>query len=114
MTIRDGRDVFSRAIAMMTGTSRRALDRAEIDASEISRFIPHQANARMFGALSANLDMDPQKTVSTIAAFGNSSAATILLSLSVSHREQPFAQGEKLLLTAAGAGFTSGAVVFGM
>lgn len=114
MTMRDGREVFSRAVDLMTKTSRRALEQAGVTASDVDRFVPHQANARMFDAVCGNLGIDPAKTVRTIEAFGNSSAATIPLSLSIANTQQPLRPGEKLLLTAAGAGLTGGAVVLGV
>ncbi len=112
MTMRDGREVFSRAVAMMTQTSERVLQQAGIKAANIDRFVPHQANARMFDAVCGNLGIDRQKTLRTVETFGNSSAATIPLSLSVANAERRFAEGETLLLTAAGAGLTGGAVVY--
>jgi len=111
MTMRDGREVFSRAVALMTATSQRALAQAGIDASAVSRFVPHQANARMFDAVAGNLGIAAEKTVRTINDFGNSSAATIPLSLSLARRARAFAKGEALLLTAAGAGLAGGAAV---
>ncbi|MDR6665342.1 3-oxoacyl-[acyl-carrier-protein] synthase III [Rhizobium sp. 1399] len=68
----------------------------------------------MFDAVSGNLGIAPEKTIRAIESFGNSSAATIPLSLSIGHVERRFVGGEKLLLTAAGAGLMGGAVVFGM
>jgi 3-oxoacyl-[acyl-carrier-protein] synthase-3 len=111
MTMRDGREVFSRAVALMTGTSQRVLRDAGMAAADIDRFIPHQANARMFDAVCGNLGITRQKTVRTIETFGNSSAATIPLSLSIANAARPFAEGEALLLTAAGAGMTGGSVI---
>lgn len=112
MTMRDGREVFSRAVAMMTQTSERVLQQAGIKAANIDRFVPHQANARMFDAVCGNLGIDRQKTLRTVETFGNSSAATIPLSLSVASAERRFVEGETLLFTAAGAGLTGGAVVY--
>lgn len=111
MTMRDGREVFSRALGLMTQASCRVLDQVGIAGDDVDRFIPHQANARMFGALCNNIGIDQAKTVQTIETYGNSSAATIPLSLSISNSKKRFADGEFLLLTAAGAGLTGGAVV---
>jgi 3-oxoacyl-[acyl-carrier-protein] synthase-3 len=113
MTMRDGREMFAQAVEMMVAGAVGAMDAAGCTASDISRFVPHQANARIFDAVSDRLDIEPARTVRTIADYGNSSAATIPLSLSLAHREKPIAAGEKLLLTAAGAGLTGGAVVLG-
>ncbi|MDI7862044.1 beta-ketoacyl-ACP synthase III [Rhizobiaceae bacterium n13] len=114
MTMRDGREVFSRAVGLMTKCSRRVLEEASLYATAVDRFVPHQANVRIFDAVGANLGIDPSRTVRTIDRYGNSSAATIPLSLSLSHEARPFARGERLLLTAAGAGLAGGAVVLGM
>ncbi|MBB4571081.1 beta-ketoacyl-ACP synthase III [Rhizobium leucaenae] len=111
MTMRDGREVFSRAVDLMTRTSRQAMDEAAIAVSTIDRFIPHQANLRLCDAVRHNLELEESKLVSTIAEFGNSSAATIPLSLSVENRREPFKSGECLLMAAAGAGLAGGAVI---
>ncbi|MFD1330093.1 beta-ketoacyl-ACP synthase III [Mycoplana ramosa] len=114
MTMRDGREMFTQAVEMMAGCGARALGDAGLDAARIDRFVPHQANARIFDAVAGRLGIDPQTTVRTIEDYGNSSAATIALSLSLAHRDRPLVPGEKLLLTAAGAGLTAGAIVFGV
>ncbi|WP_426123835.1 beta-ketoacyl-ACP synthase III [Pararhizobium sp. PWRC1-1] len=114
MAMRDGREMFTQAVRMMSDCARRALDNAGIGAADIHRFVPHQANARIFDAVCGDLGIDPQRTVRTITDYGNSSAATIPLSLSVAHQASPLMPGEKLLLTAAGAGLTGGACVVGM
>lgn len=111
MTMRDGREVFSRAVGLMTQASGRVLDQARIAGEDVDRFIPHQANSRMFDALCNSIGIYQARMVRTIETFGNSSAATIPLSLSISNSEKRFAEGEILLLTAAGAGLTGGAVV---
>ncbi|MEZ2128650.1 MULTISPECIES: beta-ketoacyl-ACP synthase III [unclassified Sinorhizobium] len=114
MTMRDGREVFVRAVDMMTACAARVLTDAGLDPSDVSRFVPHQANIRIFDAVCGNLGIDPIRTVRTIEDHGNSSAATIPLSLSLAHRTTPFLSGERLLLAAAGAGLTGGAVLVGI
>lgn len=114
MTMRDGREVFLRAVEMMAACATRALAVAGISPADISRFVPHQANIRIFDAVCDNLRIDPSKTVRTIEEYGNSSAATIPLSLSLAHKSNPLRAGERLLLTAAGAGLVGGAVLVGV
>ncbi len=112
MTMRDGREVFSRAVSLMTATSQQVLKRSNVPVQGVDRFVPHQANARMFDAICKNLGIDSGRTVNTIERYGNSSAATIPLSLSISNRQKQIAEGECLLLTAAGAGMVGGAAMF--
>lgn len=112
MAITDGRGLFTEAVRMMTACSAEALGEAGVEAARIDRFVPHQANSRIFGAVGRKLGVEEAATVSTIADYGNSSAATIPLSLSLSHAARPVAPGELLLLAAAGAGLTGGAAVY--
>jgi len=113
MVMSDGKAVFTKAVEMMVATSRKALARAELAMVTIDRFVPHQANGRLIAAVAHQLDVPESKVISTIADYGNSSAATIPLSLSLSAQQKKLARGERLLMCAAGAGFTGGAVVFG-
>ncbi|SJM30186.1 beta-ketoacyl-ACP synthase III [Mesorhizobium delmotii] len=114
MTMTDGREVFSKAVEMMTACSQDALTAARMQPQDIGRFVPHQANARIFDAVGRSLGIADRSIVKTIADYGNSSAATIPLSLSLAHQSEPFRPGEKILLAAAGAGLSGGALVVGV
>jgi 3-oxoacyl-[acyl-carrier-protein] synthase-3 len=111
MTMSNGKSVFSQAVRMMTRCSLRAMEQAGLAPANIDRFVPHQANVRLFEAVCKNLGLASSKTVRTIEEFGNSSAATIPLSLSLANKHRPFVSGERLLLTAAGAGLAGGSIV---
>ena len=111
MTITDGREVFTRAVDMMCRCSEEALMAGGLCGKDIDRFIPHQANARIFDAVGEKLGITDGRLVRSIADYGNSSAATIPLSLSLANDAEPLRSGENLLLAAAGAGLTGGAIV---
>jgi 3-oxoacyl-[acyl-carrier-protein] synthase-3 len=114
MTMSNGKSVFSQAVRMMTRCSFRAMEQAGLTPANIDRFVPHQANVRLFEVVCKNLGLARSKTVRTIEEFGNSSAATIPLSLSLANQDRPFVLGERLLLTAAGAGLAGGSIVLGI
>lgn len=111
MHIRDGRAVFTRAVKIMTDAAHKALARAELGVGDIDFFVPHQANARIIGAAQRQLGVPEDKMLSSVALYANSSAATIPLTLSLAAETRPFKPGERLLMSAAGAGLTGGAVV---
>lgn len=113
MTISDGRAVFTKAVDMMAGASREALVKAGLSVADIDCFVPHQANARIIAAVARQLGVPPDKVVSTVAEYGNSSAATIPFSLSFAARDRLQA-GARVLMCAAGAGLTGGAVVYAL
>ncbi len=112
MVMSDGQAVYAKAVAMMTGSAATALEKAALTASDVTHFIPHQANARMMTTIAQQLEIPPERLRSTIAEFGNSSAATIPLTLSASAEEHAYKPGDVVLMTAAGAGLTGGAAVF--
>ncbi|MGQ4274932.1 beta-ketoacyl-ACP synthase III [Terrihabitans sp. B22-R8] len=113
MTLRDGREVFLQAVDMMACCSERALDHAGLKITEIDYFVPHQANARISEAVSNKLGLTKDRLIETIGEYGNSSAGTIALSLSIAEAEGRLRRGDRLLLAAAGAGLTGGALALG-
>jgi 3-oxoacyl-[acyl-carrier-protein] synthase-3 len=112
MVMSDGQAVYAKAVAMMTCAAEIALERAGIAAKNVTHFIPHQANARMTTTVAQHVGVDPNSVRATIAQFGNSSAATIPLTLSISASDRAYKPGDIVLMTAAGAGLTGGAAVF--
>jgi len=114
MTIPDGQAVFSKAVDIMVQTSREALRKASLTIADIDWLIPHQANARIMVAVAGKLGVPEEKMVSTVARFGNSSAATIPFSLALAVDEGRIKRGDRILMSAAGAGLTGGAVVLAL
>ena len=111
MMISDGKAVFTRAVDMMVDASHRAMADAGLAISDIDVFVPHQANGRIMEAVRHQLGVAPDKLVSTVADFGNSSAATIPFSLSHAMQQGKLKAGDRILMCAAGAGLSGGAVV---
>lgn len=114
MQISDGRAVFAKAVAMMAETSQSALAAAGLTASKVNHWIAHQANMRIILAAQHKLGLEDDTVLSSVAHYGNSSAATIPLTLSLATETRIFNPGDVLLMTAAGAGLTGGSVVWGL
>jgi 3-oxoacyl-[acyl-carrier-protein] synthase-3 len=112
MQMTDGPAVFTKAVDMMTAASETALARAGLAVGDVDHWVPHQANARIIAAAQRRLEIPDQKVVSTVALYANSSAASIPFSLSLRAAERAYRPGQRLLLSAAGAGLTAGAIVF--
>lgn len=102
----DGRTVFKNAIESMTNTCSEILNRNLLDVEDIDWVIPHQANIRIINAVAGNLNVPMEKVKVNIERYGNTTAATIPLCLW--DFKNDFKSGDRLLLTAFGAGFTFG------
>jgi len=114
MHIRDGRAVFAKAVAMMVESSQKALAQAGLGLADVRYCAPHQANDRIIGAVQRKLGLPDERMLSSVALYGNSSAATIPLTLSLNAETASLKPGDRLLMCAAGAGLTGGAIVYEM
>ena len=112
MHISDGRAVFAKATEMMALSSRKALAAAGMSIADVTHWVPHQANARIIAATALKLGLDAGKALSSVALYANSSAATIPLTLSLALEANVFKPDDVILMCAAGAGLTGGALVY--
>jgi len=112
MAFSNGPAVYGAAIESMVRTSLQALRKAALPVDDIDWWVPHQANARLIDAAGRELGIPREKTLLSLEHCGNSSAATIPLTLSQHWQSQGVEPGKTYLLTAVGAGFTEGAAVY--
>jgi 3-oxoacyl-[acyl-carrier-protein] synthase-3 len=112
MQMLNGQSVFSKAVDTMVTSSARVLKAAGVSARDVAHWIPHQANLRITAAVERRLGLDPARGLSTLRDFGNSSAATIPLTLSHARRARAFHPGDLCLMSAVGAGLSGGAILF--
>ena len=112
MHLNDGNAVFRYAVEKMAELGARVIADAGLTETDIDWWIPHQANTRIIDATRRILKIREDKTLLTLPQFGNSSAATIPVTLDYYLREDPkLNAGDKVLLTAAAAGMTSAAAL---
>ena len=107
----NGREVFKRAVTEMGAATRELLEKSGLSIDDIDVLIPHQANARIMGAVVERLGIDPAKAISDVAEVGNTSAASIPVALDHAWREGRITPGDLVLFTSFGAGLTWGATL---
>ena len=110
-----GNEVYKIAVKTLTNDVIDILEKNSVDASSIDHFIPHQANLRIIEAVRAKLNFPIEKTVLTVAKYGNTSAASIPMAMNDAYEEGRIKKGDLMLLDAFGGGFTwaSALVKFG-
>ena len=107
----DGHETFKQAVKRLAQVTREACDAAGVALDDVDLFIYHQANTRILAALAERLGLDPARVVDCIATMGNTSAASVPLALERARRDGRLGAGMRVLLAAAGSGFTWGAGV---
>lgn len=107
-----GQEVFKHAVAKLAQAGETALERANIDVSEVDWVVPHQANLRIIKSTVKKMGLDMSKVVLTVQDHGNTSAASIPLALSVAVKNGDIKKNDLILTEAIGGGLAWGAVVF--
>jgi 3-oxoacyl-[acyl-carrier-protein] synthase-3 len=101
-----GREVYRHAVERMTASAHNALKQAGWSTSDVQRFVPHQANARISAAVAERLEIDPGRVVANIEHVGNTAAASIPLLLAEATADGRLEPGHRVLLAAFGGGLT--------
>jgi 3-oxoacyl-[acyl-carrier-protein] synthase-3 len=104
----EGRNVYKHAVTDMLNSSMEVINRNNLTLDDVDWFVPHQANLRIIEAVSSRAGIAPEKVLVNIEYRGNTSAASIPLCLD-DHKDR-LKKGDKIILTAFGAGFTWGAM----
>jgi len=107
----EGNTVFKHAVVAMSGAAVRAMKDAEVTAQDVSVLIPHQANQRIMEAARERTGVSKDQMYSVLAKYGNMSAATIPVAIHEARTEGRIDDGDLLVLTAFGTGFTWAASV---
>lgn len=77
----NGREVFKFAVRVMGESSQRAVEKANLGPDDINMFIPHQANIRIMESARQRLNLPKEKMSVSVDKYGNTSAASIPLSV---------------------------------
>jgi 3-oxoacyl-[acyl-carrier-protein] synthase-3 len=106
--VMDGGAVFRHAVQRMTASSRALLDRVGWTVDEVDRFVPHQANLRIIDAVAGRLGIPESRWVVNLDRVGNTAGASIPLALADGAADGSLRSGQRVLVTAFGAGLSWG------
>jgi 3-oxoacyl-[acyl-carrier-protein] synthase-3 len=100
----EGQAVYRWATSKMVPVALEACRRAGVDPSELSAFVPHQANMRIINSIARQLGAPNAVVARDIEVSGNTSAATIPLALSKMVERGEIPSGSPVLLLGFGSG----------
>lgn len=107
----DGKTVFKHAVRGMADVSAKILLKNNLTGNDISLFIPHQANKRIIDAAAKKCGISKEKVLINIDKYGNTTAGTIPIALSEAVDDGKIKNGDYVLLSSFGAGFTWGSIL---
>lgn len=106
-----GKEIFKNATRAMATCCQEALQATSTNVEDIDWLVPHQANMRITEAVSNQFNFPMSKIISTVHETGNTSAASIPIAFDMAYRDGRIKRGQLIMLTAFGAGLTSGSAL---
>jgi len=107
----DGKKVFKFAVKRMTDVSKELLLKNGLSGNDIKLFIPHQANKRIIDATGERCGIPKDRVLINIDRYGNTTAGTIPIALNEAVENKLINNGDYILLSAFGSGFTWGSIL---
>jgi len=107
--VMDGREVFKFAVRAMEEVTRQAIGQAGLTVEDIDFVVPHQANQRIISAVGKAMNVSPERMISNVEKYGNTSSASIPVALCEAWEEGRFKPGDRIALVAFGGGLVWGA-----
>ncbi len=102
--VQNGREVYKWAIKTVTNGMKIVAEKGGINLDKVDWFVPHSANLRMLESICEKSNFPMEQTLYSLIHYGNTSAATIPLSLDIGVKEGKLKAGDHVLLYGFGGG----------
>jgi len=107
----NGREVYKVAVRALEESSREALAANKMTPGDVDHVIAHQANKRILDATLERLGVPESKCWMNLEKYGNTSAASLPMTLDEANRAGWLKPGDAILVMAIGGGMAWGAGV---
>jgi 3-oxoacyl-[acyl-carrier-protein] synthase III len=107
----NGREVYRWAVETVSAGVCELLRRGNRTPDTIDWFVPHSANLRITDAVCERVGIPVERTLSSIEYYGNTSAATIPLALTLGLRDGKLRRGDTVLLYGFGGGLVHSGIL---
>ena len=101
-----GREVYKFAVIKLQQLIDNALKATGLTPADLKLLIPHQSNLRIIESAREKLGLPREKVAVNIDRYGNTSAASVIMSLDEARRSGQLSEGDVVLMVAIGAGLT--------
>jgi 3-oxoacyl-[acyl-carrier-protein] synthase III len=107
----NGREVFKFATRVLVSSAEQVLTACGLTVDDVDVYIPHQANMRIIDHAVRKLGIAPDRVVTNVDRYGNTSSGSIPLALADAVADGRLRPGKVVLMTGMGAGLTWGSGV---
>lgn len=109
--VMNGGEVFKFATRVLNDSVRQAVTQSGLTLADIDIVVPHQANARILQSAARSLHLDPDKFVSNLDRYGNTSAASIPIALCEAVEAGRIKPNDHVVFVGFGGGLTWASMV---
>lgn len=102
--VQNGRGVYKWAVGNVPKIIDETLNKADLNKDDLDWFAPHSANARMIESICDKAGIEKDKALMSLKYYGNTSSATIPLSIDLAVKENKLKKGDLILLVGFGGG----------
>jgi 3-oxoacyl-[acyl-carrier-protein] synthase-3 len=102
----DGPAVFKKAVVKFPEVILEALTANQLQTTDLSLLIPHQANLRIAQFVQQKLKLRDDQVYNNIQRYGNTTAASVPIALSEAWEQGKVKENDLVCLAAFGSGFT--------
>jgi 3-oxoacyl-[acyl-carrier-protein] synthase III len=106
----NGREVYKFAVRQMGESSINVLNKAGLSKEDVDFLVPHQANIRIMESARQRLELPVEKMSKTIHKYGNTSSASIPISIVEELEAGKIKDDDVIVLVGFGGGLTWGAI----
>ncbi|MDG0871810.1 ketoacyl-ACP synthase III [Paenibacillus thiaminolyticus] len=109
--VQNGRVLYKWALQQIPIGVGKILSQLQLQADAVDWFVPHSANLRMIEAISERSGIPMERTLTSVTYYGNTSAASIPLAISLALAAGKLKPGDTTLLYGFGGGFSQAALL---
>ena len=107
----NGQFVFKNAVVRFSEVINEGLAANDLQVSDITMLIPHQANLRISQFIQQKFKLADDQVFNNIQKYGNTTAASIPIALTEAWENGKIKSGDLVVLAAFGSGFTWGSAI---
>ncbi|MCK5848995.1 MAG: ketoacyl-ACP synthase III [Caldisericia bacterium] len=108
----NGKEIFKFAVRISIHMITKMLEETGLSIDDIDHFVFHQANMRIIDAAVERMSFSKEKVIYTLNEYGNTSSASIPLTLSLASEQGRIKKGDIVLMVVFGSGLTyAGSIV---
>jgi 3-oxoacyl-[acyl-carrier-protein] synthase-3 len=106
-----GREVWDQAVKVLPESIKTVLTEANVTPDEIKLLIPHQPSINILKIVAEKIGLPMEKVKTVMDKYGNIAGASIPIALDEAFNNKQIIDGDKILISAVGAGWTWGSML---